>query len=37
VRSIVIASRLAAGHDRAIRMLFAAASAGIPMLQTEMN
>jgi farnesyl-diphosphate farnesyltransferase len=37
VRAIVIASRLAAGHDRAIRMLFAAASAGIPMLQTEMN
>jgi farnesyl-diphosphate farnesyltransferase len=31
VRATVIASRLAAGHDRAIRMLFDIAAAGIPL------
>jgi len=37
VRATVIASRLAAGHDRAIKMLFMAAAAGVPVLQTEVN
>ena len=37
VRATVIASRIAAGHDRAIKLLFRAAAAGIPVLQTEVN
>jgi farnesyl-diphosphate farnesyltransferase len=35
VKATVIASRLAAGHDRAIRMLFQAAATGLPLTQTE--
>jgi farnesyl-diphosphate farnesyltransferase len=35
VRATVIASRLAAGHDRAITMLFQIASAGLPLAPTE--
>jgi farnesyl-diphosphate farnesyltransferase len=37
VKATVIASRLAAGHDRAIKMLFEVAAAGIPVLFTEVN
>jgi hypothetical protein len=33
----VIASRLAAGHDRAIRMLFDFAAAGIPLQHEEID
>jgi farnesyl-diphosphate farnesyltransferase len=37
VKATVFASRLAAGHDGAIRMLFKLAGTGIPVLQTEVN
>jgi farnesyl-diphosphate farnesyltransferase len=37
VKATVIASRLAAGHDRAIIFLFQFAAAGIPLRQTEVD
>jgi farnesyl-diphosphate farnesyltransferase len=37
VKATVIASRLAAGHDRAITMLFQFAAAAIPLRQTEVD
>lgn len=35
VRATVVASRLAAGNDRAIRMLFGLAASGLPLVPTE--
>jgi farnesyl-diphosphate farnesyltransferase len=37
VQSIVVASRLAAGHDPAIRMLFRLAALGLPLIPRELN
>lgn len=37
VRATVIASRIAARSDRAIRMLFQVAAAGLPLTHTEVN
>lgn len=37
VRATVITSRLAAGHDRAIRTLFGIAAAGLPLERTEVS
>ena len=37
VKATVIASRLAAGHDSAIRLLFRAAATGLPPIQTEVR